>query len=53
MVPNVTALTEMSVSIFFFFFLHCILKRDGVERMFPFTKRDNNKRGSRYDPRNN
>ena len=37
---------------FWIFILHCLMKRDGVNRMFPFAKWDIN-RGSRYEPKNN
>ena len=33
--------------------LHCLLKRDGVDRIFPFSKRDISEGGSKYDPKNN
>ena len=29
------------------------MKRDGVNRMFPFAKRDISEWGSRYEPKNN
>ena len=29
------------------------MKRDGVNRMFPFAKRDISEWGSRYQPKNN
>ena len=45
MAPNMTVLTK-----FWIFILHCLMKRDGVNRMFPFAKRDIN-RGSRYEPK--
>ena len=28
-------------------------RRDGVDRMFPFAKRDISEWGSRYEPKNN
>ena len=31
MAPNMTVLTKT-------FILHCVMKRDGVNRMFPFAK---------------
>ena len=41
MAPNMTALTKMTKrQKFWIFNLHCIIKRDGVDRMFPFAKRD-------------
>ena len=33
--------------------LHCLLKRDGVDRIFPFSKRDISEGGSKYEPKNN
>ena len=32
------------------FVWHCLMKRDGVDRMFPYGKRDNSEWGSRYEP---
>ena len=32
---------------------HCLMKSDGVDRMFPFAKRDISEWGSRYEPKNN
>ena len=29
------------------------MKRDGVDRTFPFTKREISKRGSKYETKNN
>ena len=29
------------------------MKRDGVDRMFPFARRDISEWGSRYEPKNN
>ena len=37
MAPNMTALTQMTI---LNIFLHCLTKRDSVDGMFPFTKRD-------------
>ena len=37
---------------FWIFILHYLMKRDVVNRIFPFAKRDIN-RGSRYEPKNN
>ena len=39
--PNMTVLTKMTKRLKLWIFkLHCIMKRDGADRMFPFTKRD-------------
>ena len=41
MAPNMTALTKMTKRLkFWIFILHCLVKRDGVDRMFPFAKQD-------------
>ena len=55
MAPNMTALTKMTKrQNFWIFILHCLMKRrDGVDRMFPFAKRDISEWGSRYEPKNN
>ena len=37
---------------FWILILHCLMKRDSVNRMFPFAKWDIN-RCSRYEPKNN
>ena len=51
---TMTALTKMTkIQKFWIFILHCLMKRDGVDRMFPFTKRDTSEWGSRYEPKNN
>ena len=51
---TMTALTKMTKrQKFWIFILHCLMKRDGVDRMFPFTKRDTSEWGSRYEPINN
>lgn len=50
MAPNLRTLTRMSVLIFIF---HCIMKQDGIERMFPFAKRDNSEWGLRHDSETN
>ena len=51
---TMTALTKMTKrQKFWIFILHCLMKRDGVDRMFPFTKRDTSEWGSRYEPKNN
>ena len=52
--PTMTALTKMTKrQKFWIFILHCLMKRDGVDRMFPFVKRDISKWGSRYELKNN
>ena len=54
MTPNITTLTKMTKrQIFWIFILHCLMKRDGVDRMFPFAKWDIIEWGSRYEPKNN
>ena len=45
-----TALTKMIILNIHFVFL---MKRNGVDRMFPFAKRDISEWGSRYEPKNN
>ena len=41
MAPNMAALTKMTKRLkFWIFILHCLVKRDGVDRMFPFAKQD-------------
>ena len=53
MSPNMTALTKVTKrQKFWVFILHCLMKRDGIDRMFPFAKQDISERGSRYEPRN-
>ena len=50
--PNMTALTRMTKRLkLWIFILHSLMKRDGVDRMFPFAKRDISKWGSRYEPK--
>ena len=39
MAPNRTALTKMTI-LNIHFALFCLIKRDGVNRMFPLAKRD-------------
>ena len=52
--PNMTALTNMTKrQKFWTFILHCLMKSDGVHRMFPFAKRDISEWVSRYEPKNN
>ena len=54
MSPNMTTLTKMTKrQKFWIFILHCLMKSDGDDRMFPFAKRDIGERGSRYEPKNN
>ena len=48
--PDMTAFTKWQ---FWIFILHCLMKRDGDNRMFPFAKRDISKWGSKYEPKNN
>ena len=49
-----TALTKMTKrKKLCIFILHSLMKRDGVNRMFPFAKRDISEWGSRYEPKNN
>ena len=51
MAPNVTALTKIAI-LHIHFALFCLLKRDGVNRMFPLAKRDISEWDSRYEPKN-
>ena len=52
--PNMTALTRMTKRLkLWIFILHSLMKRDGVDRMFPFAKRDISKWGLRYEPKSN
>ena len=54
MATNMTALTKMTKrQKFWIFILDCLMKRDGVDKMFPFAKRDISEWGSRYEPKNN
>ena len=54
MAPNMTALTKMTKrQKFWIFILHCPMKNDGVDRVWPFAKRDIRKWGSRYEPKYN
>ena len=52
--PNMTALTKMTKrqKIWIFIF-HGLMKHDGVDRIFPFAKRDISEWGSRSEPKNN
>ena len=41
MAPNMTPLTKMTKrQKSWILILHCLMKRDGVDRMFPFAKQD-------------
>ena len=52
--PNMTALTEMTIwQKFWIFILHCLMIRDGVDRMLPFAKWDISEWVSKYEPKNN
>ena len=52
--PNMTALTKTTKrQKLRIFILHSLIKRDGVNRMFLFAKRDINEWGSGYKPKNN
>ena len=51
MAPNVTALTKITI-LNIHFALFCLLKRDGVNRMFSLAKRDISEWDSRYEPKN-
>ena len=54
MAPNMTALTKMTKGQkFWMIILHCLMKCDGVDRIFPFSKRDISEGGSKYKPKNN
>ena len=54
MAPNMTALTKMTKrQKFWIFILHCLMKNDGVDRMFPFPESGISEWGSRYEPKNN
>ena len=52
MAPNMKALTKMTkTQKFWIFMLHCLMKSDGVDRMFAFAKRDISEWGSRFEPK--
>ena len=52
--PNMTALTKMTKrQKLWIFILGSLMKRGGVDRMFPFAKRDISAWGSRYELKNN
>ena len=54
MAPIMTALTKMvKRQKIWIFILHCLMKCDGVDRMFSFAKRDITERGLKYEPKNN
>ena len=54
MAPNMIALTKMTKrQRLGIFILHSLMKRDGVDRMFPFSKRGISEWGSKYQPENN
>ena len=54
MSPKMPALTEMTkIQKILIFVLYCLMKRDGVDRMIPFAKRDISEWGSRYEPKHN
>ena len=38
---------------FWILILHCLMNHDGVDKMFPFAKRDIGEFGSKYEPKNN
>ena len=52
MAPNMTALTKMTI-LNIHFALFCLMKRGGVNRMFPLAKRDISEWDSIYEPKNN
>ena len=50
MAPNMTALTKMTKrQKLWIFILHCLMKRDGVDRMLSFAKRDISEWSSKYE----
>ena len=54
MAPSMTALTKITKrQKSWIIILHCLMKRVGVDRTFPFAKRDISEWGSRYKPKNN
>ena len=51
---NITARTKMTKrQKYWIFILHCLMKRDSVDRMFSFAKRDISEWGSKYAPKIN
>ena len=54
MAPDMTALTKMKKrQKFRIFFLHHLMKRDGVDKMFTFAKRDISEWSSRCEQKTN
>ena len=54
MSPKMPALTKMTkIQKILIFILHCLMKRDGVDRMIPFAKRDISEWDSKYEPKHN
>ena len=54
MAPNKTVLTKMvNRQQFWICILHCLMKRDIIDWMFPFAKKDIGEWGSKYEPNNN
>ena len=54
MAHNTTALTKMTKrQKVWMFILHCLIKHDVADRLFPFVKQDISGWGSRYEPKNN
>ena len=52
--PNLTALKKMTKrQKIWIFILHCLMKCDGVDKMFPFAKRDTSEWRWRYELKNN
>ena len=52
MAPNMTLLTKITI-LNIHFALFCLMKRDGVNRMFLLAKRGISEWDSRYKPKNN
>ena len=52
MTPNMTALTKITI-FNIHFALFCLMKRDGVNRMFQLAKQDISEWDSLYEPKNN
>ena len=54
MTSNMTALTKITKrKKFWMFILNCLMTHNGIDRMFPFAKRDIIEWGSKYEPKNN
>ena len=52
--PKMTPLTNITKrQRFWIFILYCLMKRDSIDRIFPFAKRDISEWFSRYEPKNN